>query len=158
MTERYRRRDFGNLEAEITLSDPAVYARPWTVAVRAVLAADTELLEWVCNENGRGAEHWVGKASDERKGEVQVAPGILAKYIGVYEEQHPFWRAIPRIVEITVSDGRLFGNMDGRGNVPLIASSDSEFSGLYGLGVEFIQGGSGLFVKHVSGNYRFARR
>ena len=29
----------------------------------------------------------------------------------------------------------------------------------YGLGVEFIQGGSGgLLVKHVSGNYRFARK
>jgi hypothetical protein len=49
--------------------------------------------------------------------------------------------------------------MDGRGKVPLIASSATEFSGLYGLGVEFIQGGSGgLFVKHVSGNYRFARK
>jgi hypothetical protein len=49
--------------------------------------------------------------------------------------------------------------MDGRGKVPLIASSPSAFSGLYGLAVEFIQGGSGgLFVKHVSGNYRFARK
>lgn len=160
MTERYRRRDFGNLEAEVTLSDPAAYARPWTVAVRAVLAADTEILEWVCNESesGRGVEHWVGRASDERKGEVQVAPGILAKYIGVYEEQRPFWRNIPRVVEIKVSNGRLFADMDGRGLVPLIASSETEFSGLYGLGVEFIQGGSGLFVKHVSGNYRFARK
>jgi hypothetical protein len=41
--------------------------------------------------------------------------------------------------------------MDGRGKVPLIASSETVFSGLYGLGVDFIQGGSGgLFVKHVS--------
>ena len=52
-TERYRRRDFGNLDLEVTFSDPAVYARPWTVAVRAELAADTELIEWVCNENGQ---------------------------------------------------------------------------------------------------------
>ena len=53
----------------------------------------------------------------------------------------------------------LFGDMDGRGRVPLIASSETAFAGLYGLGVEFIQGGSGgLFVKHVSGNYRFARK
>ena len=51
MTERYRRRDFGNLDLEVTLSDPAAYARPWTVAVRAELAADTEMIEWVCNEN-----------------------------------------------------------------------------------------------------------
>ena len=99
------------------------------------------------------------QGSDERKGEVQVAPEILAKYVGTYEEQPPFWRAVPRVVEITLSNGRLLADMDGRGKVPLIASSETAFSGLYGLGVEFIQGGSGgLFVKHVSGNYRFARK
>jgi hypothetical protein len=159
MTERYRRRNFGNLELDVTLSDPAAYTRPWTVAVRAELAADTEMLEWVCNESSHGLEHFVGKASDERKGEVPVAPEILAKYVGTYEEQRPFWRTAARVVEITVSNGRLFGDMDGRGKVPLIASSATEFSGLYGLGVAFIQGGSGgLFVKHVSGDYRFARK
>jgi hypothetical protein len=42
--------------------------------------------------------------------------------------------------------------------VPLIARSQSLFAGLYGLGIEFIQGGAGgLYVKHVSGDYRFAR-
>jgi hypothetical protein len=159
MTERYHRRDFGHLELEVTLSDPGAYAKPWTVAVRAELAADTEMIEWVCNENGRGVQHWVGKASDERKGEVQVAPEILAKYVGTYVEQPPLWRNVPRVVEISIADGRLLGNMDGRGKIPLFASSDIAFSGLYGLGVEFIQDGSGgLFVKHVSGNYRFARK
>src|SRR5215510_11475757 len=48
-TERYRRRDFGHLEIEMTLSDPAAYAKPWTVAVRAELLADTEMIEFVCN-------------------------------------------------------------------------------------------------------------
>src|SRR6185503_7569289 len=159
MTERYRRRDFGSLDLEVTFSDPAAYAKPWTVAVRAELAADTEMIEFVCNESSHGVEHWVGTASDGRKGEVAVATEILAKYIGTYEEQPPFWRAVRRVVEITLSNGRLFGDMDGRGKVPLIASSETEFSGLNGLGVEFIQGPSGgLFVKHVSGNYRFARK
>jgi hypothetical protein len=159
MTERYRRRNFGNLELEVTFSDPGAYTKPWTVAVRAELAADTEMIEWVCNEGNRGLEHWVGKASDERKGEVQVAPEILAKYVGTYEEQRPFWRAAARVAVITLSDGKLLADMDGRGKVPLIASSDTSFSGLYGLGIEFIQGGAGgLFVKHVSGNYRFARK
>ncbi len=159
LTERYRRRDFGNLEVEVTLSDPAVYARPWTAAVRAQLAADTEMLEWVCNENRRSLDHWVGKASDDVKDEARVAAEILAKYTGVYEEQRPLWRTVPRVVEITLSDGKLFGDMDGRGKVPLTASSETAFSGLYGLGVEFVQGGSGaLLVKHVSGNYRFVRR
>ena len=158
-TERYRRRDFGALDVEVTLSDPATYARPWTVAVRAELAADTEMIEWVCNESSHGLEHWVGKASDQRAGEVPVAPAILAKYIGTYEEQRPLWRLVPRVVQIALSNGKLVANMDGRGEVPLIASSESSFGGLYGLGVEFIPGGSGgLFVKHVSGNYRFARK
>src|SRR6185436_14745870 len=49
-TERYRRRDFGHMDIEVTLSDPAAYARPWTVALGAELTADTELLEYVCNE------------------------------------------------------------------------------------------------------------
>jgi hypothetical protein len=55
-----------------------------------------------------------------------------------------------------VEDGRLVGNMDGRGRQPLIAMSEVDFTGLYGLGVQFIDGG--LYVKHVSGNYRFARK
>jgi hypothetical protein len=159
MTERYRRRDFGHLEVEVTLQDPAIYSRPWTVTASAVLAPDTEMLEFVCNEGGFHAEHWIGKASDERKGEIQVAPEILSKYVGTYVEQPPFWRTVARIVEITLSDGRLYGDMDGRGKEPLIASSEIEFAGLYGLGVEFSPGGSGgLFVKHVSGNYRFAKK
>src|SRR5262249_19923175 len=102
-TERYRRRNFGNLDLEVTLSDPGAYAKSWTVSVRAELAADTELIEWVCNENNTSAlQHWVGKASDERKGEVKVAPEVLSKYAGVYEEQPPYWRLVPRVVEITV--------------------------------------------------------
>ena len=159
MTERYRRRDFGHLEIEVTLSDPAAYTRPWTVAVRAELLADTDLIEFVCNENERSLEHWVGKASDERKTEIAVAPETLARYVGTYEEQQPFWRTLPRVVAITLADGRLFANVDGRGKLPLFAVSPTLFSGLNGLFVEFIRDGAGgLFVKHVSGDYRFARK
>src|SRR5262245_21973343 len=140
-TERYRRRNFGNLDLEVTMSDPGAYARPWTVAVRAELAADTEMIEFVCNENERSLQHWVGKASDERKNEVQVAPEVLAKYVGTYVEQPPSWRAVPRVVEITLSGGRLFADMDGRGKVPLYGSSATTFAGLQGLGVEFIPDG-----------------
>jgi hypothetical protein len=158
-TERYRRRDFGHLDIEVTLSDAAVYTRPWTVAVRAELLADTEMIEFVCNENERSLQHWVGKASDEQKNEVQVAAEILANYVGIYEEQSPLWRTLPRVLEITLSSGRLFGEVDGRGKVPLFAMSSTLFSGLNGLGVEFIAGGAGgLYVKHVSGDYRFARK
>jgi hypothetical protein len=162
MTERYRRRNFGNLDLEVTLQDPAVYARPWTVAVRAELAADTELIEYVCNERGVDLDHLIGKASDEAKSAVRVAPGILAKYAGTYVEQPPLWRIVPRVVEITFSDGVLYGNLDGRGKDRQYASSETGFSGFAGLGLEFVRDNKGvvtdLLVKHVSGDYRFARQ
>ena len=169
MTERYRRPNFGSLEVEVTLSDPEAYTRPWTVKVSAQYTADTEMLEWVCNEGAsRSLSHWVGTAADDRKNEVKVAPQILSRYVGTYVEQPPYWRgaqivgqAVPsgRTVVITVADGRLVGNMDGRGQQVLLATSDTQFAGLYGLGVEFIDAGKGgLYVKHVSGNYRFAKQ
>jgi hypothetical protein len=159
-TERYHRRDFGNLDIEVTLSDPTVYAKPWTVKVRAELAPDTEMIEWVCNEKSSETEHWVGKASDEKKHAVKVAPEILAKYVGTYVEQPKLWRLVPRVVVISVDGDTLFADMDGRGKVPLVAQSEMSFSGLYGLGVEFLKGDSPaqLLVKHVSGDYRFERK
>lgn len=164
ITERFRRRDLGNLDLDVTFSDPGAYAKPWTVKVRAQLAADTEMLEWVCNDVPSKLEHWVGKASDERKNEVKVPANILARYVGTYVEQGRLWSPthVPRVVEITVAGDALFGNMDGRGKVPLVASSETEFSGFYGLGIEFTKNGSNaaseLFVKHVSGNYQFVRK
>lgn len=162
ITERYRRRDFGNLDLQVTLQDPGAYERPWTVAVRAELAADTELLEYVCNEEHGDLGHWVGTASDEAKSEVKLAPAMLLKYTGKYVEQPPLWRIAPRSVEITVIDGKLFGNMDGRGNERQYASSETSFSGFSGLGLEFIRdsngAATGLLIKHVSGDYRFARQ
>jgi hypothetical protein len=163
ITERYRRRDFGHLDVDITIVDPKAYAKPWTVSVKAELAADTEMIEFVCGEkNVTSLEHWVGKASDETKNEAAVAPEMLAKYVGTYDEQPKYWRNEARTVVITVSGGRLFGNLNGQGAVPLVARSTTLFSGLNGLGVEFVAGASGapstLFVKHVSGDYKFARR
>ena len=87
---------------------------------------------------------------------MKVAPEILGKYVGTYVEQPPLWRLVPRVVEIAVSGDTLLANMDGRGNVPLAAQSATNFSGLYGLGVDFLR--DELFVKHVSGDYRFIRK
>lgn len=161
-TERYRRRDLGHLDVEVTLQDPKVYTRPWTVTVSAELAADTELLEFVCNENSGRREHWVGTASDDAKSEVKVAPEILASYVGTYVEQPKLWRVVPRVVKVTFSDGVLFGEMDGRGKERQFARSDTKFSGFAGLAIEFVKNSQGvvtdLYVKHVSGDYRFARQ
>jgi hypothetical protein len=163
MTERYRRRDFGHMEIEVTLEDPTVYARPWTVALSARLAADTELLESVCNESNAGREHWVGKASDAKKSEVGVAPEILAKYAGTYEELDLWGQGThPRMIEITASGDRLFAELKGRGKVQLVPQSDANFLGFFGLGIEFVRDAQGvpthLLEMHVSGNYRFLRK
>jgi len=162
ITERYRRTSVGRLDIDVTFSDPKTYTRPWTVTVRADLAPDTEMIEFVCGEkNTASLAHWVGKASDEKRNEVRVARDILSKYAGTYAEQKPYWRLEPRTVVITVDGDTLFGDVDGRGKLPLIAQSNTLFSGLSGLGVQFITDRqslpTGLFVKHVSGDYRFAR-
>jgi hypothetical protein len=162
MTERYRRTNFGHLDLDVTLQDPSVYSRPWTVAVKAELAADTELIEYVCAESRGDLSHWVGKASDEARSEAKIAPEILAKYAGTYVEQPPLWRVAARVVEITFTDGALYGNMDGRGKERQYAGSETSFSGFSGLAIEFVKDSRGvvtdLLVKHVSGDYRFARQ
>jgi hypothetical protein len=59
ITERFRRKDFGHLELEITIDDPKMYTQPWTVKESPRLLADSELLEFNCNENERDVRHLV---------------------------------------------------------------------------------------------------
>lgn len=57
ITERYRRRDFGHLDLEITLDDPKMYTKPFTVKVTHVLQPDSDALEYVCAENENDRAH-----------------------------------------------------------------------------------------------------
>lgn len=52
VVERFRRVNFGRLHADITVEDPEVFTRPWTFGVDFGLQADTEMIEFVC-ENER---------------------------------------------------------------------------------------------------------
>ena len=61
VTERFRRIDFGRLEIQVTIDDPKAYTKPFTVKQGMHLLPDTELLENICNENKRDAQHLVGK-------------------------------------------------------------------------------------------------
>ena len=58
--ERFRRPDYGHLEIEVTIDDPKAYTKPWTVTVYQRIMPDTELIEFVCQENERSAAHLVG--------------------------------------------------------------------------------------------------
>src|SRR2546425_1158189 len=59
--ERFRRKDFGHMDIEITIDDPKAYAKPWTVTEHAQLLPDTELMEFICNENNVDLQHLKGK-------------------------------------------------------------------------------------------------
>jgi hypothetical protein len=61
MIERFRRPDYGNLEIEVTIDDPTVYTKPFTVKVQQRIMPDTELIEFICNENDRSGPHLIGK-------------------------------------------------------------------------------------------------
>jgi hypothetical protein len=61
LTERIRRRDFGHMDIQITINDPKAYTKPWTAELYPELIPDTDLIEFVCNENERDQPHLVGK-------------------------------------------------------------------------------------------------
>jgi len=61
VTERFRRKDFGHMTVEITVDDPKTYTKPWTVNLPLLFQADSDLLEYMCNENNKDIEHLVGK-------------------------------------------------------------------------------------------------
>jgi hypothetical protein len=51
ITERYRRRDFGHMDLEMTFDDPKYYTRPFGFKTTASLLPDSDVLEYVCTEN-----------------------------------------------------------------------------------------------------------
>jgi hypothetical protein len=61
VTERFHRKDFGHMNLEITIDDPKAYSKPWTVTEDVHLLPDTELLEFICNENNLDVKHLPGK-------------------------------------------------------------------------------------------------
>jgi hypothetical protein len=61
ITERFRRVNYGNLEIDVTVNDPKAYTKPWTVKVHESFVLNTELMDYICNENEKDLKHLVGK-------------------------------------------------------------------------------------------------
>jgi len=55
--ERYRRRDFGHMDLEVTIDDPKYYTRPFTFRTVLNLVPDSDVLEYVCNEDEKDVVH-----------------------------------------------------------------------------------------------------
>ena len=57
VTERFVRKNFGQMDIEITIDDPKAYTKPWSVTQQLAFQPDTELLEYICNENNKVLRH-----------------------------------------------------------------------------------------------------
>jgi hypothetical protein len=125
MTERFHRRDAGHLDVQITFEDPKTYTRAWTIPFQFELLPDTEMIEYVC-ENERDARHLVGKSGEE----FSLSSEVLARYVGTYVSTS---RAP---IAVSLEEGRLMVRMGTQGQIPLVAHSETSFT-MEGTGVEF---------------------
>jgi hypothetical protein len=168
VTERYRRSDFGHLQYEVTYTDPRSYTKPWSFKSSLQFAADTDMLEAICEKS---SEEWAGSLSDASGTGVKVAPEVLKGYVGVYKG---IYGGKERTYEVSLSGGALIATIlgdDVEGGLgaaglddgaprPLMALSQTVFEGL-GLGYQFVVDDKGvathLIVVHISGPYKYAR-
>jgi hypothetical protein len=169
MTERYRRADVGHMRVEVTFTDPGAFAKPWGFTAEMDLAADTEMLEAICEKS---SDAWAGSLSDAANQGVSVPPDVLARYVGVYTG---IYGGNKRTYEVTLSGGHLIATIVGP-NVEgglgaaglddgaprsLVPQSQTVFEGL-GLGYRFVVDDKGvatnLVVIHISGPYNYSRQ
>jgi hypothetical protein len=157
VTERFRRHDFGHMQLELTLDDPKTFTKPITIALGVEYVPDTEMLEYVCNENEKDSTHLVGKASDEIKGDVKVGSQVLSRYAGNYEATTPKMKAT-----ITVAGEQLMFSLGGKGAVPLTTLSETGFYFPGGFPVEFVKDDKGavthFLLRTPCGDFKFARK
>ena len=133
VTERFRRVDFGHMQFQITYDDPETLTKPLSFSLAVNYAADTDMLENVCNESDRNKVHMVATANTG----VQLSSAVLAKYAGRYE-----FREGSRVVagfmgmtqNVTLINGRLYLNA-----LPLIPQSETKFEST-GAAAEFLLG------------------
>ena len=150
LTERLRRRDFGHMEFEMTIDDPKVFTRPFTVKTERLLAPDIDLLEDVC-ENERDGRHFSGDNG------IRLSPALLATYAGVYV------LAPGREVVVTATGDLLFMRGLNEPKLPLLAQSETEFmSTATANGFEFVKDAQGkvthLVVRGDAGNQKAVRK
>jgi hypothetical protein len=161
VTERFQRKDVGHLHVEVTFTDPAAYVKPWSFTSDMALAADTEMLEAVCEQT---SDRWGGSIGDAAKAGLTVAPDVLAKYVGVY---NGMYLTNKRTIEVSLSGGQLMAKIIGAAAVdggemrPLHPRSQTVFEGL-GIGYRFIVDdkgeATGVVEIHISGDSTFQKQ
>jgi hypothetical protein len=157
--ERLRRIDFGHLELQRIYIDSGALIEPIEIKIRLELDADTEMLEFVCNENEKDRQHIVGKVSDFKKNEVAVDPEILAKYAGSYLFDQR--NALGPNAKISLENAKLTFETRLTGKQPMTALSKTHFVAMFGY-VDFTtddQGvASSLTATIPEGNFKAERQ
>ncbi len=145
ITERFRRRDFGHMDLNITIDDPKTFTRPFSLKIDKTFAPDTDLLETVC-ENDRSVPHMLGGTQT-----TSLAPNILSKFAGTYEF------APGREAVISIEADLLFLREGANPlKLPLVANSETVFvSRTNGDWIEFTGDG---FTYHTGDQVRKAVR
>jgi hypothetical protein len=57
IVERYRRRDFGHMDVEMTFDDPEMYTQPFNIKYVLDLLPGSDVFENICNENEKDRIH-----------------------------------------------------------------------------------------------------
>ena len=55
--ERFHRRDFGHMDVQVTVDDPKVYTKPFSIQFTERLIPDSDIIEYFCNENEKDQSH-----------------------------------------------------------------------------------------------------
>lgn len=150
LTERLRRRDFGHMEFEMTIDDPKVFTRPFTIKSERLLAADTDLLEDVC-ENERDRVLMAGGSG------IRLSPELVANYAGTYE-----LTPTRQVVVMTTGDLVYVQGLN-EPKLPLLPESDTRFSSTATTNAfEFVKDAQGnvthLIVRGDAGEQRAVRK
>jgi len=167
ITERYRRVDFGHIRLDVTYEDPGTFDSPLHAVIDMEFMADNEMLETVCNEASEEDGRWSGAITEAEQEAVEVAPEILARYVGTYTG---YWLRTPATLEVTLEDGSLFllrtppyaeAEFTGTGKSRLVPQSEVAFECSCGLGFIFTAEGDGMATElsevHISGAWTFRR-
>jgi hypothetical protein len=148
ITERFERRSIGTMDLRVTLEDTGAYRRPWTVSVRMVLAPDTDLLEYVCNENESRRSSLSGLTEPQKR--LVVPSDTLSKYAGRYVLSGPAAGVPFKQLDVRLVNGELLLDIDGKGSIPMSPLSTTRFAvRLFDL--EFKVNESGAAEAEISG-------
>ena len=147
------------MDRRTTLTDTGLYTQPITVPVVMNLAADTEMLEYVCAENPVSRPRLSGRSEEQKR--VVVAPDVLAAYVGTYD-------AVARVnfgvtvVTISLLNGQLFADLNGKGHLLMVPLSSTTFTPRLLGTYEFVRDQNGrvthLVAHETEGSHRFNRR